>query len=264
MHPRCIKLIIFINNFSDNQPIDGNDLPEGNEVSMDHYILRRLDTVSRIRAQLGCKCRFPTGRMIQCYIFNIIRDGIYECVPAIRNYDIHSLEFDEDYANYIMEEYHVPAEIGNPLEGENNFGHLARDVRSARCTTCKGNFNVQSLIVPDCTWLLVVEFPRALYRVNMDRLSCLEVRVGGDVFYLAWVQLQNIHNKHYISLHYFQQKWFYYDDLDGNLIRYEPREVNYNHFINRRAFYYRKTPVNPHRCLEKLHTVDLENSMIQA
>ena len=242
-------------------PVDVDEAfnPEGVEISMDHYVLRRLDTVSRIRALLSCKCRFPTGRTLQCYIYNAVRAGVYECIPALRNYDIESLEFDEEYSAAVYNDYGYHPEMGNPHRHEiDQHSHMARDVRLSKCQHCKHNFSVQSIKIPDCTWLLIAEFPFAIERTDLEKLNLNEIRIGGDIFYLAFGQLQIHHNNHYVYMHRFQGKWFFYDDLQGSLVRSDPKEINYSHHVNRRAFYYRKTPINPHRCLEKLHAIDLE------
>ena len=228
----------------------------GVQISMDYHVLRRLDLVTRIRLSLKCKNGHEDIRATNCFIFETREDNLV-VVPALRNFDIERMEFDEGYFNIVLMQTGVRPSFENPAPSLMNFSAFAHPVTSQKCPKCACKLATKMIKVPECTWMLIVEFPDSLKKVALRYLEKVtEVRVSNVVFKLGWVSLLEANN-HMVSIHHFDQRWYFFDDLHGaRMVRIQPKgfELGMREYL--RAFYYRETERNPHRCLKRIVTDD--------
>jgi len=224
----------------------------GIQVSMDYHVLRRLDLVSRIRLSISCKGKHADVRATHCFIFESRGNNII-VVPALRNFDIEKMEFDEGYMNIVFMQTGLRPSFQKPIPSFLNFSAFAHPVTSQKCQRCSNNLTTTMIKVPECTWLMIVEFPDSLKKAPLRSLEMVtEVRVGAVVFKLGWVSLLESTN-HLISIHHFDNRWYFFDDLYGaRMVRIQPREFELGSREYLHAFYYRETERNPHRCLKRI------------
>jgi hypothetical protein len=126
----------------------------------------------------------------------------------------------------------------------------AMPVDKVRCLSCHQYLTIDSLTIPETTWLIVVEIPRELQKVSLRFMDSLKtVQMGGVSFYLMWVSILMTHG-HFCSMHLYGKDWYFYnDDSDGGLTKTDPEDVDYVNKENLKAFYPRMTRKNPHCCL---------------
>lgn len=220
-------------------------------MSNEYHVLRRLDTVARLRLGVGCKCNVADIRVSYCSVF-FVRKGVLEVVPALRNYDIESQEFDEGYIDMIMAYFWRPPREHDDLPS--SFEQLAR-VRPAfidKCKTCKEFLSINHVRVPECTWLSIVEFPDSLKQIRPTKLQKVtEISLGGVKFTLGFVLLIE-NGTHFSSIHYYHDEWFFYDDLgQAKMVKVDLNKFSMDEREYVRAFYYRVAENNPHRCLKR-------------
>jgi len=112
-------------------------------------------------------------------------------------------------------------------------------VDMVRCLSCHQYPTIDSLTIPETTWLIVIEIPRELQKVSLRFMDSLKtIQMGGVTFYLTWVSILMTHG-HFCSMHLYGKDWYFFDDdSDGGLTK-----------ENLKAFYLRRTEKNPHRCL---------------
>lgn len=236
----------------ENEPFEDQfGYERGILLSNEYHVLRRLDTVSRLRIGIDCRCSLADVRAAYCSVF-FVRNQILEVVPALLNYDIESQEYDESYIDMVM------AYFGQRPNGDERLPpklHTSSRVRPAfleECKGCKDTFQIKYVKVPDCTWLNVVEFPDILRRIKPTRLqSVTEISVGAVKFVLGFVLLIE-EGTHFSSLHHFHGEWFFYDDLgQAKMVKIDLYRFDMENREYVRAFYYRVTEKNPHRCLKR-------------
>lgn len=229
----------------------------GVELGMDYHVMRRLDLVTRIRLTLGCGCKYNETRSTNCFIFMDDCSKQLAIAPAMRNFDVDKMEFDEGYIETVLMLNGIVPSFKNPLPPILNFSSFAHPVKSQKCRRCAKSYSTKEVRVPSSTWMLIVEFPASLKKINLQYLEkIVETRICNVVFYLGWVQLLEAGN-HLVSIHHYQNRWFYYDDLpDGNMVRIRPKdfELGTREFL--RAFYYRVPSRNPHDCLKRMATAE--------
>ena len=229
----------------------------GIQVSMDFHVLRRLDTVTRIKLTLGCGCSYNETRFTNCFIFVDKGSKYIAVAPAMRNFDSLKMEFDEGYIETVLMQTGVVPSFKKALPPILNFSSFARPVRSQKCHRCAKYYSTKETKVPSSTWMLIVEFPDSLKKVGLHYIQkVVETRINNVVFYLGWLQLLEAGN-HMVSIHHFNDRWFYYDDLPGgNMIRIKPKDFELGSREFLRAYYYRVPSRNPHECLVRMATAE--------
>ena len=226
------------------------------QVSMDHHVLRRLDTVTRIRLFLDCHCRLPDVRVTHCFIYVAHKDKL-TVVPALRNFDVNRMEFDEEYFNTVLMRTGNRPSFRFGIPQVPNFSAFARPAKAQNCLKCMGTYTVRSINIPDSTWLLIVECPDSLKKATLRHFeTAKETRANGVAFRLAWILLLE-KGSHFVSLHCYDNKWYFYDDLhEARMVRIDPQRFEIGNRDCIRAFYYREAERNPHRCLKRLDSSD--------
>ena len=225
---------------------------KGVNASMDLYILRRIDTVSAFMVLAKCRC----SEQVQV---RMSYGGIIRKVPgssqrlqwtfslAYRNFNSEAREFEDNF--WLWHVYN-----GESIVTTFDKVEPARPVNEERCSVCIDRMVGEGIQIPTSTWMLVVEFALGLRRTPLSKLRGFEqLTVQQICFELAFVSLLQ-DNGHFVSIHYFNGKWFFYDDLQGGkMTRISSPDAKYDTKVNLRAFYYRKTPTNPHACLVRIH-----------
>lgn len=227
--------------------------PEGLEqrpsyiIDLNAGILRHLETVSRFNVLVRCVC--GGGRIYPKQAF----------IGVLNKAKKSHTQFNITLAQWANGE-----ESADPLW---NWSLMGSDVPSESvlksnllpitsiCPKCKSSIGIVDVQTPDTTWVLMAEFSQPLQKTSVGVLKHIRnYSLGGATFFLAFVLLYNKENGHFSSLHFYNEKnrcyWRLFDDARGGFLRdCNPSKVNYNERVNLRAFYFRTTESNPHRCL---------------
>lgn len=226
---------------------------------MDYHVLRRLENVTRIRLTLKCKCPGVEFRITHCFIYKSV-DAEILIVPAFRNINLDSADFDEDYfQTVVMNTGRPPRLLGaGTVPSLPNQSAFARATCDQVCLTCDIKKKLLFVQVPECTWMLIVEVPDKLKKMSLQCfLRVTEFRTSGVIFKLGWIQMID-NSDHLVSMHLFNGRWYFYDDLhDARVKRIDISTFEMESFEHIRAFYYRETEINPHRCLKRLDDEDI-------
>jgi hypothetical protein len=178
-------------------------------------------------------------------------------VPAMRQFDNHTLEFDDEYT------WQPESDDENSDEYEKN---LVRSVDGYICPGCHMPMRTVGVDIPPSTWVLIVEITKEYQDRNPSHLDFPKVlHFNGERFIKSWISYLCVYS-HFVSMHQLGGHWFYYDDNESHpkLVRVEGRFYNSgknNDMKMQRIFYYRDTryPIKecPHRCLEYADSADL-------
>lgn len=226
------------------------------------FVIENLLPVAVFTADALCGCGYSYHRSFNILRFQAIRvlQGWHIGVEAAYfTFNAQTLEFDEDYWEY------GGAERDTALTN-NLYRNLSKKVEGSHCTICDQPVHLENYGVPETTWILVVEVPN-VYRINMKHTQLPEAIVlSGSSFELAWVSFLKS-SDHYVSLHRFDNHWFFYDDIAGgnggvacpfNRLDGAWFQAHRMDYTMERAFYLRTAQRNPHRCLIQSHIYDEE------
>lgn len=213
-------------------------------------ILKHLDTVSRIDVLLRCRCN--GGRSYPKRVYTgLLRKSrrtstLYSIVMA--QWPTKGEEYEDFLWNW---------SLLNQFKPSASVVKVTAVPIIKECDLCKHRIELLDVQVPDTTWCFMADLAEPLQRENIDGLRYLRnYTLGGVVFNLAFVLMYSKENGHFSSMNFFYEQgtsvWRLFDDSRGGLLQdTSPFKVKYNERINLRAFYFRDTGSNPHRCLQK-------------
>jgi len=219
------------------------------QLSQDIQIMRRIDVVSIFSVICHCKCANEAQRVenIYCCAIRVLKSGQLTVHPGYRGANETSIR--KSFANRY---FGASKDQARRLWSKDKNRKLepALPVDMVRCLSCHQYPTVDSLTIPETTWLIVVEIPRELQKVSLRFMDGLKtIQMGGVTFYLTWVSILMTHG-HFCSMHLYGKDWYFFDDdSDGGLTRTDPEDIDYVNKENLKAFYLRRTEKNPHRCL---------------
>lgn len=228
-----------------------NNSPRGVAMDPSQGILRWLNTVSKIDVTVKCGCE--GGAMVHKDVYMGLlrknrRSELYSIVLA--EWDLKGDEYEDPVWNWSM----FGPETGSKTVVETQVKPVCRE-----CAKCKGHVNIHNVRVPETTWLFMANLSENLLKGSVDGIKKIGTYVlGGVPFYLAFVVLYNTETGQFTSMNTYEL-WRFYDDSCGGLLKHcNPNKVKYQERCNIRAFYYRRTPVLPHRCLMKAAAVSAD------
>ena len=219
------------------------------QLSQDIQIMRRIDVVSIFSVICHCKCANEAQRVenIYCCAIRVLKSGQLTVHPGYRGANETSIR--KSFANRY---FGASKDQARRLWSKDKNRKLepALPVDMVRCLSCHQYPTVDSLTIPETTWLIVVEIPRELQKASLRFMDSLKtIQMGGVTFYLTWVSILMTHG-HFCSMHLYGKDWYFFDDdSDGGLTRTDPEDIDYVNKENLKAFYLRRTEKNPHRCL---------------
>lgn len=221
-----------------------NNSPRGAAVEPSQGILRWLNTVTRINITVKCGCE--GGIMVQKDVYMGLlrknrRSDLYSIVLA--EWDLKGDEYEDPVWNWSM----FGPEVGSKVVVETQVKPVCRE-----CVKCKGHVNIHNIRVPETTWMFVANLSENLLKGSVEGIKKIGTYLlGGVPFYLAFIVLYNTETGHFTSMNTYEL-WRFYDDSCGGLLKQcNPNKVKYQGRWNLRAFYYRRTPMSPHRCVMK-------------
>ena len=233
----------------------------GVRISMDLYILRRLDSICKIITQMSCNCKSHCIDVFRGLISKVYQDerdssekdrGLEKeytewCLELAYNTNQKGMqEFEDRMWDWEMLDSGIPPALGD--------GKETQPLTKKECEKCKSKLELTRVEIPETTWLFIAEFSEELRKTPLSQLAGIEEYIiKGVIFQLMYVAVFKEDLRHHISLHRLNGKWYYYDDLQaGTLKSVDISKVNYKNKSNIRAFYYRRTPTRPHRCLIRM------------
>jgi hypothetical protein len=221
-----------------------NNIPKGVTADPSQGVMRWLNTVSKILVTVRCGCE--GGAMVHKEVYTGLlrknrRNDLYSIVLA--EWDLKGDEYEDPIWNWSM----FGPELGSKTVVNTQVKPVCRE-----CVKCKGHVNIHNIRVPETTWLFMANMSEILQKGSVDGIKKIGTYVlGGVPFYLAFVVLYNIETGQFTSMNTYEM-WRFFDDSCGGLFKYcNPNKVKYQERWNLRAFYYRRTPVSPHRCVVK-------------
>ena len=222
----------------------------GSLIEPNSGILRHLNKISEIDVFTRCGCEGGRTRHKKCFI-GLLR-------KAKRSNALYSITL----AQWVVEgdEYEDPLWNWSLLGSDNPTPLLSRMiVKPLRndCLTCKHHIDVIDIQTPETTWLFMADLAEPLQKMNFEGLRHIRnYSIGGATFYLAFILMYCKENGHFSSMNFYHEGsdgvWRLFDDARGGLLKdSDPKRVRYPDRVNLRAFYFRVTESNPHRCLQK-------------
>ena len=216
-----------------------------------------LTPVSKFEVKVECGCpRGPyrcTGKFL---MFAATQQSLgqktFASLPAMRRFNVNTLQFDEDYWN-------------SDNDDDEDTLELVRPVHNHICTTCMQGMTILDVKIPASTWILVAEVPKE-HNVSKDSLRRFPNTItysGGVQFKMAWCSFLK-DGTNFVSFHRLNSHW-YCNDLERNpKLARVPDNYNFSGVVLKRIFYYRVTipepnhpaDKSPHRCLELANATD--------
>jgi len=213
-------------------------------------VLRHLDTVSKIDVLLRCHCNggrsFPK-RVYSGLLRKVKRSETLYSI-TLSQWPSENGEYEDQLWNWSLFGADAPSTFVTKIQ--------SLPINSD-CKQCKQRLNTLDIIVPETTWLFMVDLSEPLQKTNVQGLRYIrDYTLGGILFRLAFVLLYSFETGHFSSLHHFYEdnksEWRFFDDARGGLLKdCDPKRVKYSERVNLRAFYFRVTDSDPHRCLQK-------------
>lgn len=207
--------------------------------------LRHLNTVSTIHVITQCKCN--DGRpMPQLVYIGLIRQNKRNAFLniSLSKWDQEGNEYSDPLINWSLM---GPENTQIPLQTK-----ILPVPLTTVCTGCHSQISIKDIFVPQTTWLFMAEISEPLQKCPVDCFANLtDYVIGGVTFELKFILLYNTSNGNFTSIHLVNGKWFFFDDQTGGIFKKcNTDKVKYKDRVNLRACYLRKTPLDPHTCLE--------------
>ena len=220
-----------------------NSQSKGVRIESNGGILRNLDSISRITVSLRCSCESGRTRFKTVYI------GLLQKAKRNTIYNISLAQWKTR-----GEEYEDPIWFWS-LYGADRVSVIVKESCAIPitelCKKCNDQITIRDVRVPETTWLFMADLAEPLKKKSLAGLNNIETySIGGVTFKLAFVLLYNTETGAFTSMNYNKSQWKFFDDAGGGIYQYSnPNRVKYRNRINVRAFYYRVTETEPHRCL---------------
>jgi hypothetical protein len=256
--------LLFVNKEEEEEEEGYRSFCYGNtRVSMQYLLMEQLHQICQLRVYFHCECRPMRKGDAKIQIFG---NGAKPLIhPAYATFNTEKMRFDEDFA--------AAEEIRMGLNPDMKVisSPLAKRIDSCACPSCGGKLVVDRVMVPEETWLLIVEIPK---ETDQERRTLntfrkryyLKDRGSNRVrFDLVWISVlidqtgvdangQKEGYMHFTSFHYYEDSWYFYDDLDseGRLDRVPGTFYRPENWHLQRAFYLRYTNPKHHECVQKL------------
>lgn len=214
----------------------------GYYLNPDLLFLRNIDLISYFDATTTCSCNSGNPVPIKAYIHLIRQHKRSDAISLIlAQWDT------EGYDHLWSWSLFGPDGVDKAVYSRN----IAQPI-SGFCKECLSMKSVRIISVPDTTWLLMADIPFHLQKTPVNVFASVSSYIVNDVvFDLAFVVLYNLETGSFTSMHYYEDQWFYFDDMAGGIMkRCNPEKVKYFCRVNLRLFYLRRSETNPHSCLK--------------
>ena len=213
----------------------------------DTTYLRNLGSVSTFHTTLKCKCYDGkvVPKLAYCGVVRASRKSEFLKV-SLASWDSAGSEFEDPLLNF--------SSLGP--EGPNAImaKHCQATPLASICKKCQNLVSVESVHVPDETWLLNCGLPANLQKCSVDHLlNVSSVVIGGVPFELKYVLIYNSLSGNLSSIHHYSGQFFAMSDANGCILkRCVGERVKYKDRVNLRAVFFRRTEsdLHMHQCLK--------------
>lgn len=224
-----------------------SDVKHGFHADPNILFLRHLNSISTIHATTHCACNDGKPVPISVYISLMRhnqRNG--QCHMTLAQWNQEGTEYSDPLVNWSM----MGPGTATPAITIPYINHCYPI--SLSCRKCNTRVNVHDIYVPKTTWLLMAELEQCLQKSSANVFATISTyTIGGVVFELKFILLYNTATGGFTSMHLINNQWYFFDDYTGGLFkRCNPDRVKYKDRINLRAFFIRKTNIDPHACLQ--------------
>ena len=206
-------------------------------------LLRNLDSISKINVAMQCSC--DSGRVVTKQIYTGLlrkdkKSDLYSIVLA--KWGVNGDEYEDPLWNWSL----MGSERPSAFVQQSTATPLVRD-----CARCQSQISIRDISVPDTTWLFMADIAEPLSKASVEGFSKINTYIlGGVTFRLGFILIYNTTTGVFSSMN-IKGSWKFFDDSIGGIFKpCNPNRVKYKDRINVRAFYYRKTEADPHRCLK--------------